>query len=75
MKKKRILIMGLPGSGKTTLAKRIVKILGADWLNADKVRGKYQDWDFSNQGIIRQVKRMKKLSSESKKKIIIEDFV
>ena len=67
--------MGLPGSGKTTLAKRIVKILGADWLNADKVRGKYQDWDFSNQGIIRQVKRMKKLSLESKKKIIIADFV
>ena len=58
MKRRRvkILIMGLPGSGKTTLARRLSKILNADWLNADKIRGKFQDWDFSKPGIIRQVK-------------------
>ena len=44
-KSKKILIMGLPGSGKTTLAKKVVKILNADWLNADVIRGKYNDWD------------------------------
>ena len=35
--KKKILIMGLPGSGKTHLAKKISNILKADWLNADKI--------------------------------------
>ena len=39
-KNKKILIMGLPGSGKTTLAKKVVKLLKADWLNADKIRKK-----------------------------------
>ncbi len=51
--------MGLPGSGKTTLAKKVMRLLKADWLNADKIRGKYNDWDFSREGIIRQVKRIK----------------
>ena len=61
--------MGLPGSGKTTLARKLSKMLNADWLNADQIRGKYQDWDFSKSGIIRQVKRMKFLADSSKKKI------
>lgn len=72
---KKILIMGLPGSGKTTLAKKIVKSLKADWLNADKIRNKYNDWDFSRKGIIRQVKRMRDLASRSKKKIVVADFI
>ncbi len=77
MKKKKIkiLIMGLPGSGKTTLARKLSKILNADWINADKVRGKFQDWDFSKTGIIRQVKRMKSLAENSKKKYVVADFV
>ena len=45
---KVILIMGLPGSGKTTLAKELVPLLNAKWLNADEVRTKYNDWDFKN---------------------------
>ena len=67
--------MGLPGSGKTYLAKRAVKLFKADWLNADKVRGKHNDWDFSKKGIIRQVKRMKVLADKSKKKYVIADFI
>ena len=67
--------MGLPGSGKTTFAKKVVKILKAEWLNADKIRGKYKDWDFTNKGIIRQVKRMNSLANKSKKNIIVADFV
>ena len=67
--------MGLPGSGKTYLAKRFSKIVGAEWLNADKIRGEYNDWDFSEKGIIRQVERMKNLAHLSRKKIVIADFV
>ena len=41
--------MGLPGAGKTTLASKLVPILDAEWLSADKIREKYNDWDFSNE--------------------------
>ena len=34
----KILIMGLPGSGKTYLAKRLQPLLKAAWYNADIVR-------------------------------------
>ncbi len=37
-KNKKILVMGLPGSGKSYLADKLTNILGAEWLNADKVR-------------------------------------
>ena len=67
MKKKIILIMGLAGSGKSTLAKKLSTKLNADWLNADKVRSKFNDWDFSRKGVLRQATRMKNLSKLSKK--------
>ena len=72
---KKILIMGLPGSGKTTLAKKLKASLKADWLNADKVRKKYKDWDFSRKGVLKQAKRMKILAGKSKKKFVIADFI
>ncbi len=74
-KKIIILIMGLPGSGKTTLAKELKKKLKAAWINADKIRKKYNNWDFSKNGVIKQARRMKKISKISKKKITIVDFV
>ena len=46
--------MGLPGSGKTTLARELKKITNASWLNADVVRKKYNDYDFSLRGTVRQ---------------------
>ena len=56
----RVLIFGLPGSGKTYLAERLVEYLGdnVDWFNADKVREEANDWDFSEEGRLRQNKRM-----------------
>lgn len=77
---KRILIMGLPGSGKTTLAERLkVELLAADksvsWFNADDVRKQYNDWDFSHEGRVRQAGRMKILTGLSLAEFAICDFV
>ena len=63
-KGKKILIMGLPGAGKTFLAKKIYKSLKAIWINADIVRRRYKDWDFSEGGRIRQAYRMNSLASK-----------
>jgi len=91
----RILIMGLPGSGKTTLAAALKQYLeehgeinysralneciGPDvmvnWFNADDIRRKYNDWDFSQDGRIRQSIRMFQFSMESGGDYVICDFV
>ena len=71
----KILVMGLPGSGKTTLVKEIKKKIKFKWLNADKVRKKFNDWDFSKKGVLRQAVRMNQLSLKSRNKIIIADFI
>lgn len=68
--------MGLPGSGKTTLARKLSSLINAKWLNADKIRKKYNDWDFSKSGTIRQSKRMFFLAKKlSKKNYTIADFI
>ena len=46
----KILIMGLPGAGKTTLAKELHSKIDSVWINADQVRKKANDWDFSIDG-------------------------
>ena len=73
----KILIMGLPGSGKTTLASELNNLLDVVWLNADEIRKKENDWDFSEEGRKRQARRMANLSEKYKKlgKIVIADFV
>jgi nicotinamide riboside kinase len=71
----KILVMGLPGSGKTTLVKEIKKKIKFTWLNADKVRKKFNDWDFSKKGVLRQATRMSQLALKSRNKIIIADFI
>lgn len=74
---KRILIMGLPGAGKTTLALNLINYLNPSviWLNADEVRKKYNDWDFSHDGRIRQSVRMRELADIAKTKYVVADFV
>ena len=89
----RILIMGLPGAGKTYLAQHIldhlqdsykvnelsltpVSKIKVGWLNADDVRKKYDDWDFSEAGRIRQSKRMRELADAmTDMDYVICDFV
>ena len=69
--------MGLPGSGKTTLAKPFAELIGGVWINADQIRERYNDWDFSIDGRIRQAQRMKHLADgiEMAGKIAVADFV
>jgi len=46
----KVLIFGLPGSGKTTLAKPFAELIGGVHINADNVRSHYNDWDFTPTG-------------------------
>lgn len=73
--KKKILVMGLPGSGKTTLASALSKELNASHFNADEVRKMYNDWDFSDEGRMRQAERMRNLTHLSQTEYNIVDFV
>ena len=74
---KIILIMGLPGAGKTTLADELAPLMNAKRLNADEVRKAANDWDFSEEGRKRQSKRMAdnaiKLKNEGNN--VIADFI
>ena len=94
---KRILIMGLPGSGKTYFAERLKKYIEqhgetknlasaemlpvtglnatVTWFNADDVRRKYNDWDFSKEGRIRQSLRMLEFALTADTDYVICDFV
>jgi len=73
----KILIMGLPGSGKTTLAKHLAPMFKAVWINADEVRKQSDDWDFSEEGRRRQSLRMWTLAEEAvdSNRNVVADFV
>ena len=96
----RILIMGLPGSGKTYFAERLKKYIEdnssvdtippspwnidivpknwkatVDWFNADDIRRKFNDWDFSREGRIRQSLRMLDFALNCTGDYVICDFV
>ena len=73
----KILVMSLPGSGKTYLSERLQPLLESAWFNADKVRSMAGDWDFSEEGRLRQSLRMKSIADfeSSHNRIVICDFV
>jgi len=76
---KKILVMGLPGSGKTTLASKLVPLLKAKWINNDEVRKAANDWDFSEEGRIRQAKRIAEIAEKFKKEgnydYLVADYI
>ena len=74
---KIILIMGLPGAGKTTLAEKLALLINAKRLNADEVRKAANDWDFSEEGRKRQARRMADLALKLKSdgNNVIADFI
>ena len=69
--------MGLPGSGKTTLAEQLAPLLDAKRLNADEVRKEANDWDFSEEGRTRQAKRMADFALKLKEdgNFVVADFI
>lgn len=97
----KILIMGLPGSGKTFLAQALKNYLiengtdnnmslssammtdlqffkykvSVDWFNADEIRKRFNDWDFSHDGRIRQSLRMAEFALKATADFVIADFV
>ena len=74
---KIILIMGLPGAGKTTLANELSKLIECRRLNADEIRKAANDWDFSEEGRKRQATRMSDAALKIKKEgnNVIADFI
>jgi len=97
----KILIMGLPGAGKTFLATALKKYIEenssirnfpmsrainmehmpttykctVDWFNADEIRKRFNDWDFSREGRIRQSLRMAEFALKCTSDFVICDFV
>ena len=69
--------MGLPGSGKTTLAIELATLINAKRINADEVRKEANDWDFSEEGRKKQALRMANLAKEKKEEgyHVIADFI
>ena len=76
---KTFLVYGLPGSGKTTFATKLKKLFRdrAVHFNSDMFRKLYNDWDFSDEGQLRQVERMRNaaLNAFNENKFAIIDFV
>ena len=73
----KVLIMGLPNSGKTFLAKKIAEILKVPNINADALRQMCNDWEFSEAGRVRQSERMAMIANYENQRndYVICDFV
>ena len=71
--------MGLPGAGKTTLADEMAPLINAKRLNADEVRKAANDWDFSEEGRVRQAKRVADIAEKFKKEgnydYLVADYI
>lgn len=73
----KILVMGLPGSGKTYLSDKLQKYLNCAWYNADEMRKMANDWAFDEYARFRQSKRMATIANFEKAngRDVICDFV
>lgn len=80
----KILIFGLSGSGKTSLSDHLLMSLNSLYtttkfarINADEIRHMVNDWDFSSDGRLRQMKRIRDIADNNSKYGIISicDFI
>ena len=74
----KILIMGLPGAGKTTLAEQLQRKLKCVWFNADEVRHHVnRDLAFSIEDRVEQATRMGRLCDIVLRadRYVIADFI
>lgn len=76
----KILIMGLSGAGKSELAKELHHLfkqrqIKSKRINGDEVRQKFNDWDFSNEGRLRQAQRIEDIAKNSREDVVIADFI
>ncbi|MGC8470370.1 MAG: adenylyl-sulfate kinase [Acetobacteraceae bacterium] len=75
---RKILVMGLPGSGKTTLARVLAKRLNAVHFNADEIRHNInRDLGFSVEDRVEQARRMGWLCDQVVKTggYVVSDFI
>ena len=68
-----ILVFGLPGSGKSTFAKKLATDKLA-YFNADQIRTMFNDWNFTEEGRTRQAERMFALTGLANGNCVV-DFV
>ena len=68
--------MGLPGSGKTSLAKLLAPMFNAVLINEDEVRKEANDFDLSEVGRSIHTNRMKRLADEAiqNNRNVVADF-
>lgn len=73
----RVLICGLPGSGKTHFAKLLTSEINSVWFNADVVREQFNDWNYDMLSRLRQTHRMRNLAdiAYAEGRIAVCDFV
>ena len=73
---KKILIMGLSGSGKTSLARLLAPMFNAVLINEDEVRKEANDFDLSEVGRSIHTNRMKRLADEAiqNNRNVVADF-
>lgn len=71
-----ILVCGLPGSGKTALSLYLQRgLVDCVHINAACVRAAASDWDFSDDGRLRQAERMRYLAWSASQQNVLLDFV
>ena len=73
---KKLLICGFSGAGKSTLTKLLLeKYPDWDWVNGDLVRKTLKNYDFTENGRLKQADSLARYCHKSKKSLVICDAI